>query len=269
MLRKAAKNTQKPRPFACNEKGAGTKTDHLFESVTEYDIDVPKRYDMKFGGAKQLVLAGYDGEKVRVRLASNTLSSLQNDFKIKIDDIKNRIDVELIRRNGVTEAAAKEAVSIFVQIPSPYIGRVELAVNAETVEMHSLECDSVELELKTRSVLLDDVTGAVEINCNLDMNVVCRSLKGEIAMTPQTKCVETVVVTLAAVLVVLTNKEMFFERKHIGNLLHDSEEMQPVYCSRRNRSDFSTTAPAASVPFAASVIRVSVFQPFLGPALPR
>ena len=29
----------------------------------------------------------------------------------------------------MTEAAAKEAVSIFVQIPSPYIGRVELVVN--------------------------------------------------------------------------------------------------------------------------------------------
>ena len=71
-----------------NEKGAGTKAGYLFESVTEYDIDRPKRHDMKFGGAKQLVLSGYDGEKLRVRLASNTLPSLQNDFKIKIDDTK-------------------------------------------------------------------------------------------------------------------------------------------------------------------------------------
>ena len=51
------------------------------------------------------------------------------------------------------------------------------------------------------------------------------TMQEKIAMTPQTKCVETIVVTLAAVLVVLTNKEMFFEREHIGNLLHDSEEM--------------------------------------------
>ena len=74
---------------------------------------------MKLGGAKHLVLAGYDGEKIRVRLASDTLSSLQNDFKIKIDDIKNRIDVELIRKNGVTEAVAKEAVSVFCPDPVP------------------------------------------------------------------------------------------------------------------------------------------------------
>ena len=165
-----------------NEKGAKAKTDYLFESITEYDIDEPKRYDMKFGGAKQLVLSGYDGEKIRVRLASNTLSTLQNDFKIKIDDIKSRIDVDLIRKNEVTEAAAKDAVTIFVQIPSPYIGKIELAVNTETVEISSLECDSIELDIKAQNVTLEDVVGTVEINCNLDMNVVCHSLKGEIAI---------------------------------------------------------------------------------------
>lgn len=165
-----------------NEKGTKDTSDYLFESVTEYDIAETKRYDMKFGGAKQLVLSGYDGEKIRVRLVSNTLPTLQNDFKVKIDDIKNRIDVDVSRRGGVTEAAAKEAIAVFVQLPSPYIGKVELAVNTKAVEIHSLKCDSIELELKTQDVLLDDVVGAVEINCNLDMNVVCRSLEGEITV---------------------------------------------------------------------------------------
>lgn len=51
------------------------------------------------------------------------------------------------------------------------------------------------------------------------------AMQEKIAMMPQTKCVETIVVTLAAALVVPTNKEMFFEKEHIGNLLHDSEKM--------------------------------------------
>ena len=165
-----------------NEKGAKKPTDYLYESITEYDIDEPKRYDMKFGGAKQFLLSGYEGEKIRVRLASNTLSTLQNDFKIKIDDIRKRIDVDVNRKNGVSEATAKEAVSIFVQIPSPYIGKIECAVNAETVEICSLECDSMELDIKTPSVILEDVVGTVEINCNIDMDIVCHSLKGEIAI---------------------------------------------------------------------------------------
>lgn len=40
---------------------------------------------MKFGGAKLLTLTGYSGEKNRVRLASDTISTLQRDFKVKID----------------------------------------------------------------------------------------------------------------------------------------------------------------------------------------
>lgn len=165
-----------------NEKTEKKQADYLYESITEYDIDEPKRYDMKFGGAKLLVLSGYDGEKIRVRLASNTMSTLQNDFKVKIDDVRKRIDVDINRKNGVTEAAAKEALVVFVQIPSPYIGKIELAVNAETVALNSLECESVELDVKAHNIRLYNITGTVEINCNLDMDVVCTSLNGEIAI---------------------------------------------------------------------------------------
>ena len=105
------------------EKRGKKPAEYLFESITEYDIDERKRYDMKFGDAKQFLLEGYAGEKIRVRLASNTMPSLQQDFKVRIDDIRKRIDVDVNRRNGVTEAAAKEAVSIYVQIPAPYIGK--------------------------------------------------------------------------------------------------------------------------------------------------
>lgn len=165
-----------------NEKGAKKTTEFLFESNTEYDIKEAKHYDMKLGRAKQFLLSGYEGEKIRVRLASNTLSTLQKDFKVKIDDIRKRIDVDVNRRNGVSEAAAKEAVSIFVQLPSPYIGKIECAVNAETVEICSLECDSIELDVKTPNIVLENVSGTVEIDCNLDMEVVCHSLNGEVAI---------------------------------------------------------------------------------------
>lgn len=165
-----------------DEKGMKRTEEYLFESVMEYDIDAQKRFDMKFGGAKQFVLSGYEGEKIRVRLASNTFSTLQKDFKVRIDDTRKRIDVDVNRRNGVSEATAKETVSIFVQIPLRYIGKIECAVNAGAVELRSLKCDSIELDIKTPSIVLEDVSGIVEINCNLDMEVVCRSLDGELAV---------------------------------------------------------------------------------------
>lgn len=163
-----------------NEKNFSKLKDYLFESVVEYDIDEPKRYDMKFGGVKRLVLSGYPGEKIRIRLASNTLASVQNDFKVKIDDIKKRIDVEMSRKNGMTEKQAKEALTVFVSLPDTYIQKIELAVNAETVEINFLECDSIELDAKVKNMILDNIIGTVEINCNLDMNIVCHSLNGDV-----------------------------------------------------------------------------------------
>lgn len=94
----------------------------------------------------------------------------------------NSYYVDVNRRNGISEATAKEAVNLFVQIPSPYIGKVECAVNAETVKIRSLECDSIELNVKTPNIVLENVSGTVEIDCNLDMEVVCHSLKGEVAI---------------------------------------------------------------------------------------
>jgi hypothetical protein len=38
-------------------------------------------------------------------------------------------------------------------------------------------------------------------------------------MTPETKCVETIVVVIVTVIIVLCKKKMFFETDHIGRLL--------------------------------------------------
>ncbi len=50
------------------------------------------------------------------------------------------------------------------------------------------------------------------------------TMQEKIAMTPQTKCVETIIIFFAAAIIVLTNREMFFEKQHIGNLLDYKEE---------------------------------------------
>ena len=43
-------------------------------------------------------------------------------------------------------------------------------------------------------------------------------LQEKIAMTPDTKCVETLVITLAAAVIVIAEKDMFFETRHVGKL---------------------------------------------------
>ena len=156
--------------------------DFLFESITEYDIAELKHYDMKLGGAKKLCISGYNGEKIHIRLASNTLTTLQSDFKIKIDDVKKRIDIDLHRKKDITEANAKEALSIFIQMPLSYIGRIECAINADEIVLKDLDCKHIELDVKSSNIYLQEVKGTVEINSNLDMNIECKSLNGAVAI---------------------------------------------------------------------------------------
>jgi membrane protease YdiL (CAAX protease family) len=49
-------------------------------------------------------------------------------------------------------------------------------------------------------------------------------LQEKIAMTQTTKCVETLVLFAAAVIVVVCNRDLFFETRHIGNLLGERKE---------------------------------------------
>ena len=51
-------------------------------------------------------------------------------------------------------------------------------------------------------------------------------LQEKIAMTPETKCVETIVVTIATVIIVLVKKDLFFETKHVGRLLDSLSDEQ-------------------------------------------
>ena len=50
-------------------------------------------------------------------------------------------------------------------------------------------------------------------------HLVINFLQEKIAMTPETKCVETIVVTIVAIIIVIAKKDMFFETRHVGKLL--------------------------------------------------
>ena len=112
-----------------NEKTEIKKSEYIYESRTEYDIDGKKDFDIKLGGAYKVDLKAYNGEKIVVELFSNVYKNIQSDYKVKIDDNRHNIDIELARLNGVSEAIAKESLIVNINIPAKYIGRVEISVN--------------------------------------------------------------------------------------------------------------------------------------------
>lgn len=152
-------------------------TEHgsIFESVTAYDVDRAKHFDVKLGAARRVSLCGYDGEQLYVRLSSDRLEHIARDFKCKIDDKKSRLDLDLIGANHSMEEA-KAALDIDIRLPQKYLNGVELSAIAEQAEVRAVDCDNIELDLKTTKLTLENVPREVEVNCNLDMTVVCKTL---------------------------------------------------------------------------------------------
>lgn len=163
-----------------NEKTESKKSEYIYESRTEYDIDGKKDFDIKLGGAYKVDLNAYNGEKIVVELFSNVYKNIQADYKVKIDDIRHNIDIELARLNGVSEAIAKESLVVNINIPTQYIGRVEISVNAGTLTVNDIENENIEINGKISEVALKGNKSEIEIDSNLDMQINVISHEGAV-----------------------------------------------------------------------------------------
>lgn len=175
-------------------------------SRTEYDIDRPKHYDINLGGARRVLLRGIAGEKLRVQLATPGRNDVASRFKVRVDDNRENIDVDVYRCNGATETEARENLEIELGIPASLLLHVELSVNTDDLVVCDLgekaigpagadgasladgiaaaiDRDSqalertepldIELGGRLHRVVLDNVNAHVEIDCNADLLVEC------------------------------------------------------------------------------------------------
>ena len=152
--------------------------DYLYESVTEYDIDGKKNFDISFMGANKLKLYAYEGEKVKVILLSDTISDIQNELKTKIDDIKWKIDIDIKRVGNLSETVVKNELTIKILIPQLYMGEVELNGNTNILELKNLELDNIEFSGKSKEIALENIKSHIEIDTNEDAKLYVKNVEG-------------------------------------------------------------------------------------------
>lgn len=152
--------------------------DYLYESVTEYDIDGKKDFDISFMGANKLKLYAYEGEKVKVILLSDTIADIQKELKTKIDDIKRKIDIDIKRVGNLSETVAKNELTIKILIPQLYMGEVELNGNTNILELKNLELDNIEFDGKAKEIALENIKSHIEIDTNEDAKLYVKNVEG-------------------------------------------------------------------------------------------
>lgn len=88
----------------------------LYESKIEYDIDVLKDFDINLGTLGKVDIEGYEGEKLIITLSSSIYKDLKKDFKIKLDENKARLDIDLETKEYITKDQRRD-VNILILLP--------------------------------------------------------------------------------------------------------------------------------------------------------
>ncbi len=162
------------------EKSLISKHEFLYESHTEYDLDSPKRIDLKIGTAHEVIIEKTNDEKIQVLAASNKLAFLAQQVKVKIDENKRIMDVIVKHSSDLSEIAALENLFILVRIPVKFVADIELSGEFENLKVRDIIYDDIEFDGKAKNVFVTNAGGHLELNTNSNLKVEVNAANGKI-----------------------------------------------------------------------------------------
>ena len=162
------------------EKSLISKNEFLYDSRTEYDLDSPKKIDLKIGTAHELIIEKTNDEKIQVIAASNKLSFIKQQVKVKIEEDKRNMDVVVKHTSDLSDLASLENLFILVRIPVKFVADIELNAELENLKVRDIVFDSIEFDGKAKNVFVTNASGHVELNTNSNIRLEVNGVKGKI-----------------------------------------------------------------------------------------
>ena len=143
----------------------------VYENETAYDIDTQKHFDINLGSARSITLKTGSDEKIHIRLSSDTLEDIGSLFKIKLDEKKGKLDVDLQNKKGVSRFETQESVDITLLLPEKLTEHAEVAASVKTLYVEDLRLARLEYDGDAEKVYIRDVTGSLELTAKTDYEV--------------------------------------------------------------------------------------------------
>ena len=162
------------------EKSLVSKHEFLYESRTEYDLDSPKKIDLRVGTAHEVIIEKTKDEKIQVIAAANKLPYLAQQVKVKIVENKKRMDVIVKHSTDLSDIAAMESLFILVRIPEKFVADLELASELENLKIRDITFDTIEFDGKAKNAFITNASGHLELNTNSNIKVEVNGVKGKL-----------------------------------------------------------------------------------------
>ncbi|MBO5453920.1 MAG: helix-turn-helix transcriptional regulator [Clostridia bacterium] len=143
----------------------------LFESETVYDIDCDKHFDIRVGNARKVCIQGCDDEKVHIKLQSEVLENLSSLYKVKIDERKNRLDIDCHNKKEISQFEAENSLNIIIMLPVNFTEHCEIDASVKELYIENLKLKRLEYDGDAETVFIKDADGSLEFTGKTDYDI--------------------------------------------------------------------------------------------------
>ena len=150
------------------ETRAQKEKETLFESETLYDIDCTKHFDIHMGSAGKIYICSGVDEKIHIKLMSNCLDNLSSLYKIKLDEKKNKLDIDCIKKKGISRYETEESVDVLISLPESYTNHCEIEAATKELHIEELNLKRLEYDGAADSIFVKNTVGSLEFTGKTD-----------------------------------------------------------------------------------------------------
>ena len=150
----------------------------VYTSETIYDIDCEKHFDVNIGSAATIILTSGTDEKLHIKLSSETLENLDTMFKIKLDEKKNKLDVNCLNKNKLSRYEAEDSLTVTITLPDKYSDHCEIEASVKLLVIKGLHLRRLEYDGDAEQVQISDSSGSLEFTAKTDYDIIIDKITG-------------------------------------------------------------------------------------------
>jgi len=129
-----------------------------YSEIYELEIEHTKHFDINIDKINELKIMSNNEEKVKIEILSNEEENLKESFKVKFDDIYNKLDIDIKNKKKV------EDITINMYLPEKYINDIELKSKMKTLNISSLQLTKLEYDGSLKYLNVSSSKGKIVLN---------------------------------------------------------------------------------------------------------
>ena len=129
-----------------------------FKYSEELEINHTKHFDINLGKFEELNLLPTEEEKVKVELLSSKYENINELFKIKFDELYNKLDIDIKNSKII------DNIILNIYLPEKYIEDIELNAKIKTLNISNIEISKLEFDGELKYINVKNSKGKVVLN---------------------------------------------------------------------------------------------------------